>query len=163
MRSKAHSLTGNVIAYLWGVAGSRADSGHTVDLRSSQCSFGSSNQILIELAAVQIENWQGFEVGTNVASTGAYLPDSRGGLEKGTSAMALLLVGGRYGAQGIVDADQRGSYGQLVIDNEWARAHDHVFSCGVEVNEETLGVEAIKRVGILGSFLADGHTDAHKR
>ena len=159
----AYNLIGNVIAYLWGVPGSWAGTAHTMDLRSSLCSFGSPNQILLGLAAVQIGNWYGFEVGANVALTDACVPDFQGGFEKGASAMALLLAGGGYGAQGIVGADQGTSFEQLVIDNEWARALDHVFSSGVEVTEETLGVDVIKRVGILGSFLADDHTVAHMR
>jgi trimethylamine--corrinoid protein Co-methyltransferase len=74
----AHNLIGNVIAYLWGVPGSWAGTAHTMDLRSSLCSFGSPNQILLGLAAVQIGNWYGFEVGANVALTDACLPDFQG-------------------------------------------------------------------------------------
>ena len=159
----AYNLIGNVIAYLWGVPGSWSGSAHTLDLRSGLCSFGSPNQILIGLAAVQIGNWYGFEVGANVALTDACVPDFQGGFEKGASVMALLLGGGGFGAQGIVGADQGTSYEQLVIDNEWAAALDHVFSRGIEVSEATLGVPAIKRAGILGNFLAEEHTLAHMR
>ena len=160
----AYNLIGNVIAYLWGVPGCWAGTAHTLDMRSGLCSFGSPNQILIGLAALQIGNWYGFdEVYTNVALTDACSPDFQGGFEKGASAMALLLAGAKLGAQGIVGADQGTSFEQLVIDNEWAMALDHVFSHGLEVNEETLGVQTIKRVGILGNFLADEHTIAHMR
>jgi trimethylamine--corrinoid protein Co-methyltransferase len=40
---------------------------------------------------------------------------------------------------------------------------NHVFSHGVEVNQETLGVAAIQRAGILGNFLTDEHTIRHMR
>ncbi|HHX66280.1 MAG TPA: hypothetical protein GX702_15495, partial [Chloroflexi bacterium] len=41
----AYNLIGNVVAYLWDVPGSWSGSAHTMDLRSSLCSFGSPNQV----------------------------------------------------------------------------------------------------------------------
>ncbi|MGQ9555887.1 MAG: trimethylamine methyltransferase family protein, partial [Anaerolineae bacterium] len=158
-----YNLIGNVFAYLWGSYCGWSGSAHTMDLRSGLCSFGSPNQVLIGWAVTQLGNWYGFETGANCALTDACVPDFQGGFEKGMSAMAMLLAGAGFGAQGIVGADQGASLEQLVIDNEWASAMDHIFSHGIEVNEETLGVEAIKRVGILGNFLADEHTARHMR
>jgi trimethylamine--corrinoid protein Co-methyltransferase len=158
-----YNLIANVVAYLWGSRCGWSGSAHTMDLRSSLCSFGSPNQVLIGLAAVQLGNWYGFETGANCGLTDACLPDFQGGFEKGMSAMTMLLAGGGYGAQGIVGADQGTSFEQLVIDNEWGSALDHIFTHGVVVNDETLGVDVIKRVGILGSFLADEHTVRHMR
>ncbi len=163
LMQNCYNLIANVIAYLWGTQCGWSGSAHTMDLRSSLCSFGSPNQVLIGLAAVQLGNWYGFEVGANCALTDACVPDFQGGFEKGMSAVVMLLAGAGYGAQGIVGADQGTSFEQLVIDNEWAGALDHIFTHGVEVNAETLGVDAIKRVGILGNFLADEHTVRHMR
>ncbi|MCY3023187.1 MAG: trimethylamine methyltransferase family protein, partial [Planctomycetota bacterium] len=159
----AYNLIGNVIAYLWGVPGGWSAAAHTVDLRSTMCLFGSPNQVLIGWAGLQMANWYGFESGANCALTDASVPDFQGGFEKGMSALAMLLAGGGFGSQGIVGADQGTSFEQLVIDNEWASALDHIFSHGVEVNAETLGVEAIKRAGILGSHLEAEHTLRHMR
>ncbi len=158
-----YNLIANVIAYLWDTRCGWSGSAHTMDLRSSLCSFGSPNQVLIGLAAVQLGNWYGFEVGANCGLTDACVPDFQGGFEKGMSAVVMLLAGAGYGAQGIVGADQGTSLEQLVIDNEWSSALDHIFTHGMEVNEETLGVEVIRRVGILGNFLADEHTVRHMR
>ncbi|MGE5529225.1 MAG: trimethylamine methyltransferase family protein [Patescibacteria group bacterium] len=159
----AYNLIGNVIAYLWGVPGGWSGSAHTLDLRSGLCSFGSPNQILLGVAAAQLGDWYGFRAGANCALTDACLPDFQAGFEKGSSAMAMLLLDRPFGAQGIVGADQGTSLEQLVLDDEWAGAMDHAFSRGIEVSDETLGVEAIRRVGILGSFLADEHTIRHMR
>ncbi|MHB0857769.1 MAG: trimethylamine methyltransferase family protein [Anaerolineae bacterium] len=159
----AYNLIGNVIAYLWGVPGGYSGSAHTMDLRSSLCSFGSPNQVLIGLGAVQMGNWYGFDTGANCALTDACIPDFQGGFEKGMSAVVMLLAGAGYGAQGIVGADQGTSFEQLVIDNEWASALDHIFSHGMEVSPETLAVDVIKEVGILGNFFAHEHTVQHMR
>ena len=158
-----YNLIANVVASLWETRCGWSGSAHTKDLRSSLCSFGSPNQVLIGLAAIQLGNWYGYETGANTALTDACVPDFQGGFEKGMSVMATLLAGGGHGAQAIVGADQGTSLEQLVIDNEWASAIDHIFSHGVEVNEETLGVDVIRRVGILGNFLADEHTVRHMR
>ena len=158
-----YNLIANVVAYLWDTRCGWSGSAHTMDLRSSLCSFGSPNQVLIGLGAVQLANWYGFYAGANCALTDACVPDFQGGFEKGMSAVVMLLAGAGYGAQGIVGADQGTSFEQLVIDNEWASALDHIFSHGIEVSDETLGVEPIKRVGILGNFLSDEHTVRHMR
>jgi trimethylamine--corrinoid protein Co-methyltransferase len=103
-------------------------------------------------------------VGLNSALTDACVPDFQGGFEKGMSAIVALLSGAEgIGAQGIVGADQGTSLEQLVIDNEWASAIDHIFRLGFEVSEETLAVDLIQEVGIGGNYLAEEHTVRHMR
>jgi trimethylamine--corrinoid protein Co-methyltransferase len=133
-----------------------------MDLRSALCSFGSPNQVLLGLGAIQLGRYYGYDVYVNSGLTDACLPDFQGGFEKGVSAIVALLAGARaVGAQGIVGADQGTSFEQLVIDNEWASAIDHVFRLGFEVNEETLAIDVIKKVGIGGNYLAEEHTVRH--
>lgn len=160
----ADNLIGVVLCYLLGVPGSWSGSAHTMDLRHGLCSFGSPNQVLLGLAGVQLGHYYGFNVGINSALTDACVPDFQGGFEKGMSAIVALLSGAEgIGAQGIVGADQGTSLEQLVVDNEWASAIDHIFRLGFEVSEETLAVELIQRVGIGGNYLAEEHTVRHMR
>jgi trimethylamine--corrinoid protein Co-methyltransferase len=160
----AINLVGIALSYLLGVPGSWSGSAHTLDLRSALCSFGSPNQVLLGLAAVQLGHHYGFPVSVNSGLTDACLPDFQAGFEKGMTGMVALLAGADgIGAQGIVGADQGTSFEQLVIDNEWARAVDHIFQLGCEVNAETLAVEVIQQVGIGGSYLAEEHTQRHMR
>jgi len=159
----AYNLIANVVAYLWDTQCGWLATAHTMDLRSALCSFGSPNQVLLGLAGAQLGNWYGFETTANCALTDACRPDFQAGFEKGISAMTMLLAGCGFGAQGIVGADQGISFEQLVIDNEWASALDHIFSHGLAVSEETLAVDVIQRVGILGNFLSDEHTIRHMR
>ncbi|HOX37576.1 MAG TPA: trimethylamine methyltransferase family protein [Candidatus Brocadiia bacterium] len=159
----AYNLAGNVLAYLWGCDGSWCGSIHALDMRSSLCSFGSPTRVLTGLAAVQLGEWYGFDVGVNAALTDACVPDFQGGFEKGLSAAFALLSGAGFGAQGIVGADQGVSLEQLVIDDEWLGALNHILRVGVVVDDDALGADAIRRVGILGSFLSDEHTLRHMR
>jgi trimethylamine--corrinoid protein Co-methyltransferase len=160
----ALNLTGIVLCYVLGLPGSWAGTAHTVDLRSALCSFGSPNQVLLGLAAIQLGRHYGYDVYVNSGLTDACLPDFQGGFEKGASAVVALLAGARaVGAQGIVGADQGTSFEQLVIDNEWASAIDHIFRLGFEVNDETLALDVIREVGIGGTYLTEEHTLRHMR
>jgi trimethylamine--corrinoid protein Co-methyltransferase len=160
----AYNLAGIVFTWLLGKGGAWSGSAHTVDMRSMLCSFGSPNQVLIGLAALQLGRFYGYEAYVNSALTDACVPDFQSGFEKGMTGMVALLAGaGGIGAQGIVGADQGTSFEQLVIDNEWTSAFNHIFELGVEVNAETLGVDVIQKVGVGGSFLAEEHTLRHAR
>ena len=160
----AYNLAGIVFTWLLGKGGAWAGCAHSVDMRSMLCSFGSPNQVLLGLAAVQLGRFYGYETGVNSGLTDAAVPDFQAGFEKGMTGMVALLSGaGGIGAQGIVGADQGTSFEQIVIDNEWASAFNHIFELGVEVNAETLGVEVIQKVGVGGSFIAEEHTIRHAR
>jgi trimethylamine--corrinoid protein Co-methyltransferase len=160
----ADNLIAVVLCHLLGLPASWSGSAHTLDLRSTLCSFGSPNQVLLGLAAVQLGHHYGFRVPINSALTDACLPDFQGGFEKGMSAIVALLSGADgIGAQGLVGADQGASLEQLVIDNEWLAAVDHVLRLGFEVSEETLALDLIQRVGIGGSYIAEEHTVRHMR
>ena len=159
----AYNLVGIILCWLFGRPGGWSGSAHTMDLRTLLCSFGSPNQVLIGLAAIQLGRYYGYEINVNSGLTDACLPDFQAGFEKGMTGMVAMLAGGRIGAMGIVGADQGTSFEQLVIDNEWASAFDHIFTHGVEVNPETLAVEVIQRVGVGGTFIADKHTVRHAR
>jgi trimethylamine--corrinoid protein Co-methyltransferase len=57
-----------------------------------------------------------------------------------------------YGA-GMIESGVTFDYGQLVMDNEFARMIRHAVS-GVPVDDELLGVDDIARVGPFGDFLS---------
>jgi trimethylamine--corrinoid protein Co-methyltransferase len=53
-------------------------------------------------------------------------------------------------------------FGQLVLDNEFARMIKHIVQ-GLPVNDETLAVDVIKEVGIGKDFLSHESTYNHMR
>jgi trimethylamine--corrinoid protein Co-methyltransferase len=164
LMQNAYNLAGIVFTWLIKGTGDWSGAAHSVDMRSMLCSFGSPNQVLIGLAAIQLGGFYGYQVGVNSGLTDACIPDFQSGFEKGMTGMVALLAGAAgIGAQGIVGADQGTSFEQLVIDNEWASAFSHIFELGVEVNQETLGVDVIKKVGVGGSYIAEDHTVKYAR
>lgn len=54
------------------------------------------------------------------------------------------------------------SFGQLVMDNEFARMIKHVVK-GIPVNDETLAVDAIREIGAFNDFLSHESTLKHMR
>ena len=63
---------------------------------------------------------------------------------------------------GMIDLGMTLDFGQLVVDNEIAKMVRHVLA-GIPVNEETLAVDVIKKVGNEGHFLMEAHTLKHMR
>lgn len=140
-----------------------AASCHSVDPRSTLCSFGSPNQALFGVAAAQMARYYGISGGTNTGLTDALRPDFQGGIEKGITAAFNSLSGSNsIGCQGIVGADMGFSFEQLVIDNEWMDYYNYITK-GFEVTEELIGYDIIEEVGIAGNFLGEEHTVEHMR
>ena len=64
-----------------------------------------------------------------------------------------------YG-MGMLDLGQILSYSQMVMDDEIAAMIKRTIN-GVDVNQETLAVDLIKKVGIGGNYLGQKHTMKH--
>lgn len=131
---------------------------HVLDQRTVLCSFGAPENTLAALAGIQVARELGLTCFANVALTDSNLPDFQSGFEKAFSAALVLAAGAEgIGQQGIVGADQGVSLEQLIIDDEWFN-HLNRLMRGFEINQETLALDVIKKVGIGGSFLKERHT-----
>ncbi len=136
---------------------------HPCDPSTLICSFGAPSFGRTAVAGAQMARFYGLEPSGNIALTDALLPDFQCGFEKGLSVAMGGMAGLRgIGGQGIVGADQGNSFEQIVLDNEWIGAYNSAIR-GVEVTEETIGYEAIARVGRSGTYLSDDHTMDHLR
>jgi trimethylamine--corrinoid protein Co-methyltransferase len=89
--------------------------------------------------------------------------DAQSGHEKTLTAVLPALAGANliYGL-GMLESGVTFDYGQLVMDNEFARMIKQVVS-GIVVDDETLAVEDIARVGSSGDFLSLDATLRHMR
>ncbi len=63
---------------------------------------------------------------------------------------------------GMIEMGMTIDYGQLVMDNEFARMIKYTVE-GIPVNDETLAVDAIKEIGIGKDFLSHDSTYKHMR
>jgi len=136
---------------------------HPSDPGSLICSFGSPYIARTSAACAQMAHWYGLTPTGNIALTDALAPDFQCGFEKALSLMLGACAGVRsIGGQGIVGADQGNSMEQLVIDDEWLSAYNHLLR-GVEVTDETLALDVMLEVGQGQGFLATEHTLDHFR
>ncbi len=63
---------------------------------------------------------------------------------------------------GMLESGVTFDYGQLVMDNEFAEMIKHVVN-GIPVNENTLAVDIISKVGSFGQFITEKHTFDHMK
>ena len=87
------------------------------------------------------------------------LPDAQMGYERALHFLALALGGCNiiHVATGNLEQMRLASYEQCVIDNEILGATFRIVE-GITIDKDTLGVEALKKVGPQGNFLAHEHT-----
>jgi len=131
---------------------------HSFDMQTLLCSFGAPNQALLGIACAQMARYYNLESRTNTGLSDSILPDFQGGFEKASTAVIAHLAGCKeIGCQGIVGADQGFSFEQLVIDNEWLSYYNYILR-GIEVNEKTIGLDVIEKVGIGGNYITEEHT-----
>ena len=89
------------------------------------------------------------------------LPDAQTGHEKTLTAMLPALAGANliYG-MGMLEMGQVLSFSQMVMDNEFTAMIKRSID-GIEVNDELMAVDLIKKIGIGGNFLGEKHTLEH--
>jgi trimethylamine--corrinoid protein Co-methyltransferase len=63
---------------------------------------------------------------------------------------------------GMIEMGMTIDYGQMVMDNEFARMIKYLVQ-GIPVNDEALAVDVIKEIGIGKDFLSHGSTYKHMR
>ena len=63
---------------------------------------------------------------------------------------------------GMIEMGMTIDYGQMVMDNEFARMIKYLVQ-GIPVNDETLAVDVIKEIGVGKDFLSHGSTYKHMR
>jgi trimethylamine--corrinoid protein Co-methyltransferase len=136
---------------------------HTMDMRTTMISFGSPEQGLMAVAMTQVAKYHGLPVYVNVGIGDGKRVDAQSGLERGMTLLMGALAGAdTFGHMGICGADQGASLEQLIVDDQMAAYVKRVLR-GFDVNEETLALDVVKKVGIGGNFLTEDHTADHFR
>lgn len=136
---------------------------HILDQRTGNISFGSPEQGLMAIAMVQIGQYYGLPVHVNVGLTDSKNVDFQSGAEKAVTMVLGALAGAELsGHQGIIGADIGGSFEQLVADDEIASYVRRLLR-GFNVDEDTIALDVIRKVGVGGNFLSQRHTIVHVR
>ncbi|MGD8505101.1 MAG: trimethylamine methyltransferase family protein [Candidatus Bathyarchaeota archaeon] len=146
----AHPGTGMRVDYLMG----------SLDMKYGIWGEGPEESLLCT-AAVEIARHYGLPVTVNGFLTSAKMPGAQASYEKAISTVLPVLAGADivYGA-GSLNGGLAASFEELVIDDELCRAMLKLAQ-GIDVNDETLALDVIHKVGYDGHYLADMHTLQH--
>jgi trimethylamine--corrinoid protein Co-methyltransferase len=138
-----------------------------LNMRTAMISYGAPEVALLAAASAQIAGHYGLPCSGNVHLSDSNQPDFQYGYEKAaTFALALAAGMEMWGIVGYHAAGHMGtnpgvsSLEGLVLDDECFGYMARILR-GIEVNEETLALDAIREVGIGGNFLDHGHTFNH--
>jgi len=137
-----------------------------IDLRTGSFSGSGGEITLLNAASAQISNWLGLPSGAAACMSDAKAVDAQMGLEKAMSSLGVGLSGCNmiYESSGMTASLLGASFEAMLIDDEMLSQVYRTLR-GIEVNDETLGFEAIKEaIYGEGHFLGSQHTmDAMQR
>jgi trimethylamine--corrinoid protein Co-methyltransferase len=135
-----------------------------MDPRTGINAYGAIERMLVQVAMIQLyRSFYGIEAFASGGVSDSKVSDEQAGYER-MANMLLPALAGAHGITGIgcLEAYLTTSPAQLVIDNEIAGMILRGLK-GIEVNEETLALDAIRKVGPRGNFLREKHSLQHLR
>ncbi|MCJ7715425.1 MAG: trimethylamine methyltransferase family protein [Anaerolineales bacterium] len=131
----------------------------TANMRTGRYLGGSVELGLCNAAITQMAHFYKVPIYNSAGMTESKLPDIQAGIEKTQSVIQVALAGGNFihHAAGMLEDMSTIAYEQFVIDNDMLGMAMRAVR-GIEVNDETLALDAIDRVGPGNHFLMDEHT-----
>lgn len=162
----AESLAGVILAQLVnpGTPVLFASTASAMDLTTGLYITGEVEMGLMHAGVAQVAQYYDLPLYATAGMSDAKLPDVQAGYEKAMTTLLAGMSGANFihDAAGLLEMCQTVAYEQYVIDNEIIGMAMRAIR-GVEVNEDTLALDAIERVGPSGNFLMDEHTRKHMR
>ena len=136
----------------------------TADMRSGKYLGGSVELGLCNAAITQLAHFYRVPIYNSAGMTEAKIPDIQAGIEKTQSVIQVALAGANFihHAAGMLEDMSTIAYEQFVIDNEMLGMAMRAVR-GIEVNDDTLALDVIDRVGPGGHYLMDEHTLRYMR
>lgn len=134
------------------------------DMHSGVFRYASADRMTLLMARVQlISEFYGCPSGVHGGKTDSCFVNIQTGVEKAMSTVLPVLAGAvGIGTVGHLENAVTFSPQQLVIDNEIIRYVRRSLR-PIEINEETLALDSIRRVGTGGHYLEEPHTLTHFR
>ncbi len=134
------------------------------DLRNMKYLAGAVEMGLLNAASSQLAQFYEIPIYATAGMSDAKVNDAQAGYESAINSLLVALAGGNFihDAAGFIEFCMTASYDKLVIDNEIIGMVMRAVE-GIEVNEETLAFDLIKKVGPGGHFVSERHTRRHMR
>ena len=133
------------------------------NMRLGTVALGAVETGLITAASAQMARHYGLPCRSVGAATESKRPDLQAGVERTASLLQAVLAGVNFiTCGGTLDSTMLESDALLLLDDELCGAALRI-ARGIEVNDDTLALDLIQRVGYRGNYLAEPHTAAHFR
>jgi trimethylamine--corrinoid protein Co-methyltransferase len=133
-----------------------------MDLRSMEYTMGSVEMAMMNSSAVALARRYTLPIYASAGVTESKQPDIQAGVEKAFSSLLVAMAGADciHLAAGMLDSGNSISYEQYAIDNEIIGMIYRVLA-GIKIDEDTLGLEVIEKVGPGGNYVLEDHTVDH--
>lgn len=134
------------------------------DLRDMKYLAGAVEMGLMNAAAAQMAQFYNLPYYATAGMTDSKAIDAQAGYESAITSTLVALAGANFihDAAGFVEFCMTASYDKLVVDNEIIGMVMRAVE-GIEVNERTLALDEIKKVGPGGHFVSSRHTRKYMR
>jgi trimethylamine--corrinoid protein Co-methyltransferase len=128
------------------------------NMRLGTVALGAVETGLITAGAAQMARYYGLPCRGVGATTESKLEDFQAGMERGATLLPAVLAGVHFiTCGGTLDSTMLESDALLMLDDELCGAALRL-ARGVEVDDGTLALDLIQRVGFSGNYLAEEHT-----
>ena len=161
----AEALSGVVMLQLAypGVPCFFAGAPSVIDLKTGGYTGGSPEDYLLAAASTQLAHFYGIPMAMGTMATGAKEPDWQAAIDDSLSTFASVMTcADMMNGCGLLNGSKILSYPHMVMETEIYGIVQKVAG-GVTVDDETLALDVIKRVGPNGTYLAEKHTRRHMK
>jgi len=133
------------------------------DMKVGGPSLGGPEFGLLRVATTQLARYYRLPSGGGVFCTDSKTEDAQMGAEKMSTALLAALAGTNmmYGMS-MIEGNRTVSLATMLIEDDFA-GHIKRVMRGIHVDDDTLGVEVIRKVGPEGQYLGEEHTRTHYR
>jgi trimethylamine--corrinoid protein Co-methyltransferase len=133
------------------------------NMRYGTVALGAPETGLITAGSAQLARRYELPIRSVGGTTESKRPDFQAGFERmGTLLPAVLAGVNLITCAGTLDGTMLEDHAMLLLDDEICGAALRT-ARGIEVNDETLSLDLIKRIGYSGNYLAEVHTATHFR
>ncbi len=130
----------------------------SLDMRTASFTYGSPELFILDAALTDISKYLGIPVFSTSGCSDSKVFDQQAGIEIATSILMAALSGANLiHDNGYLESGLLGSLELLVAVDETVSLVKRIMQ-GINVNQETLAVNVLEKVGIGGHFLLEKHT-----
>ncbi len=161
----AEALSGVVLLQLAfpGAPAFFAGAPSVIDLKTGGYTGGSPEDYLLANASTQLAHFYGVPMAMGTMATGAKEPDWQAAIDDSLSTFASVMsCADMMNGAGLLNGSKILSYPHMVMESEIYGIVQKVAD-GIVVDDETLALDVIKKVGPNGTYLAEKHTRRHMK